>query len=73
MVSANLTQKPNTPIFLEETTITHIAGQRLPRPCSDRITIHLSSQTPCCNPSLYLASMQVDMAHINNPRKGKAK
>ena len=47
MVSGNLTQKPNTPIFLEQTTITHIDGHRLPMPCSGRVTLHLSPRIIC--------------------------
>ena len=47
MVSANLTQKPNAPIFLEETIITHIDGQCLPIPCSGRVTLHLSLRIIC--------------------------
>ena len=47
MVSGNLIPKPNTPIFLEATTITHIDGQRLPIPCSGRVTRHLSPRILC--------------------------
>ena len=47
MFSANLTQKPNTPIFLEETIITHIDGHCLPIPCSGRVTFHLSPRISC--------------------------
>ena len=47
MVSANLTQKPNAPIFLEGTIITHIVGQRLLIPCSGRVTLHLSPRILC--------------------------
>ena len=47
MASSHLTQKPNTPIFLEDAIVTHIEGQRLPKPCSGRVTLHLSPRIIC--------------------------
>ena len=47
IASSHLTQKPNTPIFLEDAIITHIEGQRLPKPCSGRVTLHLSPRIIC--------------------------
>ena len=44
MRSHSLPRNTNDPIFLEDISITHIAGQRLAEPCAARVVFHLSPQ-----------------------------
>lgn len=43
----NAPPKPNEPIFLENTSITHIENLRLREPCSVKVVLHLSPTIRC--------------------------
>ena len=47
MVLHNPPLKPNEPIFLENTTITHIESHCLPTPCLIQVVLHLSPTITC--------------------------
>ncbi|MCY4610951.1 MAG: hypothetical protein OXC38_04550 [Gammaproteobacteria bacterium] len=45
--SDSLSIKPNEPILLEDTNITHIEDQQLPNPCPIQVVLHLSPKIRC--------------------------
>ena len=47
MILHNPPPKPNEPIFLENTTITHIESHCLPTPCLIQVVLHLSPTITC--------------------------
>ena len=47
MNSDVLSIKPNRPLLLEDTYITHIENWQLPKPCPIRVTLHLSPKIRC--------------------------
>lgn len=47
MFSNNAPPKPNEPIFLENTSITHVENLRLREPCPVKVVLHLSPTISC--------------------------
>ncbi len=56
-------RKTNDPIFLEDISITHIAGQRLAEPCAASVVLHLSPKIMCRIESDNLPKSLVNLQH----------